>query len=185
MCSRLSFCPRLGLRLRLNLNEARDKQGSDFWVIFRTFARCPEYLPKANGKISRRDSEIFKKVHVYGAGNNEKNTEQNKSKNNNKNKVKAYISYNRLKFWLTFPTTLLSVSLWVMYRYVHFFGCLIKMFFFTYSFIELTINSHAYPLRDGFIHRLITAASRQLWAWVPCGQGWFGSHLLAEINPRV
>lgn len=54
---------------------------------------------------------MFKKVHVHGAGNNEKNTEQNKSKNNNKNKVKAYISYNRLKFWLTFPTTPLSVSL--------------------------------------------------------------------------
>ena len=33
------------------LKEAWDKQGSDFWVIFRTFARCPEYLPKANGKM--------------------------------------------------------------------------------------------------------------------------------------
>ena len=49
---------------------------------------------------------------VHGAGNNEKNTEQDKSKNSNKNKAKTYISYDRLKFWLTFQTTLkLSVSL--------------------------------------------------------------------------
>ena len=76
--------------------------------------------------VSSRDSEIFKKVHVHGAGNNEKNTEQNKSKNNNKNKVKTYISYDRLKFWLTFQTTLLSVYelctlVWLFNKDVHFY----------------------------------------------------------------
>ena len=42
------------------LKEAWDNQGSDFWVIFRTFARCPEYLPKANGKMAIRHSGIQK-----------------------------------------------------------------------------------------------------------------------------
>lgn len=74
------------------LKEAWDKQGSDFWVIFSEHSRgAPSIWRRRIVKSQGEDSEIFKKVHVHGAGNNEKTIEQNKSKNNNKNKVKTYI----------------------------------------------------------------------------------------------
>lgn len=72
------------------LKEAWDKQGSDFWVIFRTFARCPEYLPKANGKMTKVVSveiqKFLKKFMCMGQETMKKIQNKTKAKTTTKTK---------------------------------------------------------------------------------------------------